>query len=203
MKFLDFIVFINLEHRHDRLAEITSELEKMELQARRFNAIKHHLGYVGCSQSHLAVLKMALDNDWPYVLILEDDFTFEIDKQTLFQQVQSLVEYSNSNPVDVCFFSYNMIKSEPIAGTSDFIKALDCQTTSGYLIMNHYYSKLIELYEWANPILELTQKHWLYACDQCWKVYQPKDNWIAFKNRIGKQRESYSDISECITDYGC
>mgnify|MGYP003336800866 CR=1 FL=1 len=203
MKFLDHIVFINLENRHDRLAQITGELEKMGLTATRFNAILKQSGIVGCGLSHLAVIKMARDNNWPYVLILEDDFTFEVDKETLITQVESLAEYSDTHPLDVCFFSYNMQKSEPITGTEVFIKALDCQTSSGYLIMNHYYTKIIELYEWAMPFLEKTNQHWIYANDVVWKKYQPTDNWIAFKNRIGKQRASYSDNSCCFMDYGC
>ena len=60
--------------------------------------------------------------------------------------------------------------------------------------MCNYFEKLINLYEWALPLLNSTKCHWIYANDQIWKDYQKQDNWYYFKIRIGKQRPSYSDL---------
>lgn len=201
MDFLKHIVFINLERRKDRLAEITSELHNMELNATRFNAITDTIGLVGCTKSHMEVLKMVRDMNWPYVLILEDDFKFIIDKTTFKKQMELLTDYASNNMFDVCFLSYNMIQSTPIPDEKNFIKAIECQTASGYIVMNHYYTKLIDLYEWSAPLLKSTGHHWIYANDQIWKKYQKTDNWIAFATRIGFQRPSYSDNSESFQDY--
>ena len=201
MDFLKHIVFINLEKRKDRLAEITGELAKMELDASRFNAIAETVGLVGCGKSHTAVLKMARENEWPYVLILEDDFQFIVDKDNLKRQMELLTDYAASNTFDVCFLSYNMVKSDHIPGEKNFIKAVECQTASGYIVMKHYYTKLIDLYEWAIPLLQSTGHHWIYANDQIWKQYQKTDKWIAFSTRLGIQRPSYSDNAMSFQDY--
>jgi len=202
MKFLDHIYFINLEKRIDRLAEFNTEMAKMDLKATRFNAIYHPYGIIGCTQSHLAILKLAKEQQLPYVLIMEDDFTFLVDKPTLYQQIQYLIDYENNenNTFDVCMFSYNIQNSKPIENTH-FIKILEAQTASGYLVMPHYYDKLINLYEDAIPKLETTRQHWIYANDQIWKQLQQQDNWIAFAIRIGKQRISWTDLGNAIADY--
>jgi len=201
MEFLQHIVFINLDRRKDRLAEILDELAKMDLVANRFDAIPKEMGILGCGLSHLAVLKMAKNNNWPHVLILEDDFTFLVDKATFYQQLTLLEEYSTIHQFDVCFLSYNLLQSTDIPNEEHFIRALECQTASGYLVQQHYYDKLIELFEMAMPMLEKSRMHWIYANDQVWKRFQPTDQWIAFKTRIGKQRASYSDNSGCFIDY--
>ena len=178
----------------------------MNLTAERFNAIEHKNGIVGCTMSHLQVLKMARDNNLPYILILEDDFTFLVLKEHLEKEIQYLIDYSNdikNKPFDVCFLSYNIQKSLPISNNNHFIKIIESYTASGYIINNHYYNKLIELYELAIPKLEETGHHWIYANDQIWKKLQSnKDsNWIAFTTRLGKQRASYSDNSQIFANY--
>ena len=165
MEFLQHIVFINLDRRKDRLAEILDELAKMDLVASRFDAIPKEIGILGCGLSHLAVLKMAKNNNWPHVLILEDDFTFLVDKATFYQQLTLLEEYSTRHKFDVCFLSYNMQQSADIPNEDYLIRALDCQTASGYIVQQHYYDKLIELFEMAMPMLEKSRMHWIYAND--------------------------------------
>ena len=54
----------------------------------------------------------------------------------------------------------------------------------------------------AMPLLEATGCHWIYANDQVWKKLQPAANWFAFKDRLGRQRPSYSDNSEAFMDHG-
>lgn len=43
----------------------------------RFDAIKDVEGYIGCTKSHIAVLKMAIEHKWPNVLIVEDDMQWK------------------------------------------------------------------------------------------------------------------------------
>ena len=74
-------LYINLEHREDRKNQIESELKKVGFNNyQRFNAIKNEKGYLGCSESHLECLKLARAQNYPNVIILEDDFEFLIDK---------------------------------------------------------------------------------------------------------------------------
>jgi hypothetical protein len=57
--------------------------------------------------------------------------------------------------------------------------------------------KLIELYEWAIPLLEQTNEHWRYANDLVWKQFQPHDKWYYTTRKLGKQRDGYSDNKMC------
>ena len=41
-----------------------------------------------------------------------------------------------------------------------------------------------------------------YAVDMYWKKLQEKDKWLCYHKRVGKQRESYSDIQNENVDYG-
>ena len=70
------------------------------------------------------------------------------------------------------------------------------QTASGYIVNGHYIQELIDLYEYTLLLLEETHMHWVYANDQIWKTLQEKDNWYAFKRRLGKQRSGYSDNTQ-------
>jgi hypothetical protein len=69
---------------------------------------------------------------------------------------------------------------------------------SGYIVRGEYIHKLVELYDWALPKLRETGQHWIYANDQCWKRLQAQDNWICSAEKMGTQRDGYSDNSNCI-----
>ena len=66
--------YINLERRTDRNEDTIKELKKIGIKnPRRFNAIEHEKGIIGCAMSHIACMKEAKRLNWDYVLIFEDD----------------------------------------------------------------------------------------------------------------------------------
>ena len=203
-KYIDKIIYINLEHRTDRRLEIEDELNGFGLTYERFNAIANPgFGILGCGLSHLTLLKLARDNKWKNILIFEDDFIFLVDKEEFEKNINLLFDIENPVDFDVCMLSYNIIKSEPSEKYPFLHKVLEVQTASGYIINEKMYNKLIELYEWAMPLLESTKQHWIYANDQIWKKLQPSANWYLFTTRIGKQRPSYSDNGEAWCELNC
>ena len=153
---IDAIYYINLDKRTDRLAEICSELEKMDLSGGiRFPAIPHSNGIVGCGYSHLEVLRIARKRKLRNVLIFEDDFQFLISKEE-FHEI--LREFFMSNiQYDVLMLSYNLHKAEPY--NSLVQRVMFAQTASGYLVNETMFDRLIELYETSIPLLEQTGKH--------------------------------------------
>jgi len=203
-QYIDKIFYINLDKREDRKKEIEDELTKYELTGERYSAIyTPHSGIVGCGYSHLNVLKLAKERGYKNVLILEDDFEFVVSKKEL---EESLTTFFKKMPkYDVCMLSYIVQKSEEIPGNTLIRKIIDGQTASGYIVNADYLDVLIELYEWAIPALEKTNEHWNYANDHVWKRLQPGANWFYFVNRLGKQRDSYSDNKMCyvIENDGC
>ena len=97
--------------------------------------------------------------------------------------------------------SYNLIKSSMTFEIPFLTKVLEVQTASGYIVNESIYDKLIELYEYALPLLNSTRQHWIYANDQIWKQLQLTSNWYCFTKRLGKQRASYSDNDKSFCDY--
>jgi len=203
-QYIDKIFYINLDKREDRKKEIEDELTKYELEGERYPGIyTPHSGIVGCGYSHLNVLKIAKERGYKNVLILEDDFEFVVSKKEL---EESLATFFEEIPTyDVCMLSYIVQKSEEIPGNTHIRKIIDGQTASGYIVNADYLDVLIELYEWAIPALEKTNEHWNYANDHVWKRLQPDANWFYFVNRLGKQRDSYSDNKMCyvVENDGC
>ncbi len=201
MEHIPYIVYINLERRTDRRQQIETELIEYELPFERFSAIYNRFGIVGCTQSHLEVLKLAKKRGYKSILILEDDFTFLVSRQEFEDEMVQL--FHNQNDFDVCMLAYNLFESMDIQGFPFLRKVLNAQTASAYIVKEHYYDVLIQLYEYAIPLLKRTAEHWNYANDQCWKVLQAKDNWICTTTRIGKQRDGYSDNANEYTSYNC
>lgn len=203
---IDHIFFINLDYREDRRDEIEDEIQKYDFidKTERFPGIRVvEQGILGCTKSHLAVLKLAKERGYKNVLILEDDFEFVLSKADVEKELQTF--FDSGIDYDVCMISYLLIKEEEdqiVEECPNLGRVIEAQTASGYLVNAKYYDTIIELYEWAWPLLENTKAHWLYANDQCWKSLQRKDRWFYFKNRIGKQRASFSDNSMSFMDYG-
>jgi GR25 family glycosyltransferase involved in LPS biosynthesis len=200
---LNKIFYINLDKRDDRKREIETELRNYGLfeNAERIPAIlTPEQGILGCTMSHLRALKLAKEQGYQNVLILEDDFQFTVSKEEFENQLTQFfdakVEY------DVCMISFNMKQSQPT--DYPFLqRVIESQTASGYIVHCGFYDRLIELYEWAIPLLEQTREHWNYANDQCWKKLQPDSRWYAFTERCGIQRAGYSDNSGQFENHGC
>jgi glycosyl transferase family 25 len=195
--FFDAVFYINLESRVDRKHQIENELQNLNLKYERFNAIYDSFGIVGCTKSHLEVIKIAKERKLKNVLIFEDDFQLLVTNEEFWNQINKF--FKKNIDYDIVMLSYNMMKSEEY--DADLLKVFDAQTASGYIVNENMYDKLIKVWEEALPLLASTGKHWIYANDQIWKTLQPQNNWFAFKKRLGKQRASFSNLANAFVDY--
>lgn len=198
---IDRIFYINMDKRGDRRELIEKELEKYDLMhiAERFVGIPFEPGIVGCGKSHLAVMKLAKERGYKNVLILEDDFTFLVDKNTLEEKLCTFFE--EVNRFDVCMFCCNVVRQNDCIEYPYLKRLVEASNASAYLINGHYLDTLIALYEEALPLLEQTGQHWIYANDQVWKRLQLNDIWYCFSPRLGKQLSGYSDNAQRFMDY--
>ena len=197
---IEKIIYINLDQRQDRKVQIEDELEKYQLTAQRFKAIKHEEGIVGCGFSHLAVFKLAKKNGYKNILILEDDFMFLVSKEELENSLNRFFQEVGNN-YDVCMLTnsnteYNIPSKYPFLN-----KVYKSSNASAYIINGDYLDKLIDLYEYNIPLLEETRMHWIFANDVCWQKLQETDTWYVFNPRLGKQRAGYSDNAKSHMDY--
>ena len=200
---ISHIFYINLDKRTDRKIEFEIELKKLNWNAERFPGIYYPppKGIVGCGKSHLAVLKLAKERKYKNVLIMEDDFQCLESPKTFEEELEKL--FTLKPDFDVCFLSYNLYESEEIIDLSFLKRVLFSTSASAYIVNEHYYQKIIDLYEEALPKLEQTMEHWIYANDQVWKSLQQTDNWFCFAKRLGKQRDGFSDNANKSIKYNC
>jgi glycosyl transferase family 25 len=154
---IDKIIYINLNKRVDRKLSIENELESYGFKNyERFEGIETPgMGFIGCAYSHLSVLKIAKERNYKNILILEDDFVFSIDKNKVYSLLNEFFQIDI--PFDVCMLSYNMIQFKPTQ-YSIINQVMEAQAASGYLVNNHYYDTLINLYEESFPLLQITKQ---------------------------------------------
>ena len=189
--------YINLDSREDRREQFEEECKKMNINVERFSAIKTFPGGIGCTESHLNVLKKARDLKLESVIIFEDDFQFLISREEYDQILLNLPDN-----YDVVMLSYNMKQSEPF--NDMFGKVIEVQTTSGYIVHSRSYEKIINRVEEGLRLFKLySSDHHSYILDQYWKPLQPISNWYYSLKRVGKQRPGFSNIMKAYIDYDC
>jgi len=193
----DAIVYINLEHRLDRRKHIEDQLKVFHpIIAQRFSAIKNKDGYIGCAQSHIAVLELALEKKWKTVFVVEDDFCWNSNAD--FTKLQTFV----SNPFDV-------IQVCPDSAKYDIAtrKLTKTYSTAGYIVAQDYIPVLLcnfkeglynlqKSYHKANKFYGSTSG--LYTIDNYWNHIIPTGNWYCLP--FAYQIPSYSDIETRVVD---
>jgi GR25 family glycosyltransferase involved in LPS biosynthesis len=148
--------------------------------------------------SHLKCLEIAKQNDWPHLLIVEDDIKF-LQPELFKSQLSKFLSTHESWDV-ILVGGNNMPPFKPIDSTC--IKVTRCQTTTGYLVKNHYFDTLIANFrEGIKKLIEHPTQHTLYAIDKYWFQLQQRDNWYLIIPLSVTQREDYSDIEKRPTNY--
>jgi tetratricopeptide (TPR) repeat protein len=201
MTLIDNIYYINLDHRIDKKEQIETQLISYGLKFERHKGIFQPENCVGCTKSHLEVLKNAKERGYKNVLILEDDFMFIVSKEDFYKNMSLLLE--NNVDFDVCMLSYNLIRGETCVKYPFLTKVFDATTASGYIVNENFYDKLIDLFEIAIHLLEKTGQHWIYANDVIWKQLQSISKWYCFSERIGVQRPCINDNGGVYVNYEC
>jgi glycosyl transferase family 25 len=195
---VDKIIFINLDHRTDRLENMQRFFTEARIPSEkivRFSAIRETPGIVGAARSHIAVMKMIIYHGWENVLILEDDV------QGLNYSNETLIEHIKK-PFDVLMLGgyYSILEEN---------RAIRAFQTSSYIIKKYYVPKLLDNFEIGLKKL-LSNKFSLFQTkknemikhdnsnhiDVYWWKLQQIDNWRCIVPPMVIQKESYSDIQE-------
>jgi glycosyl transferase family 25 len=195
MNFIDKIYYINLDKRTDRKELLEKEFDKMQIpkdKIERFAAINNTTaGMIGCNQSHLEILNLALLNNYENVLILEDDFEFLISREKFYNLLNKFFE-KYKDDYEICYLQYNLINFEEKDELIGLAKK--SYTSAGYLINKRIIKDFRDKLEIDTKKLIETGEHWNYAIDVSWHTFQYNRNVYYFKERVGKQRASYSDF---------
>jgi len=192
--FIEKVIYINLDHRTDRRKEIEDVLcEIPSEKIVRFNAIKHERGNIGCTMSHIAVLEMAIENNWKNYLVVEDDAVWSSNFQKSYELLLQLVE----KPHDVIQLGSTYTQYD-----KETYKCTKAWTTTAYIVQSHYYSTLLENFKEGLQKLIETGIGPHYAIDVYMGQLQRKDSWYVVVPSLMIQRPGYSDIEKHVINNG-
>jgi GR25 family glycosyltransferase involved in LPS biosynthesis len=190
--------YINLDRRLDRRTQFEEECVRMGIDVERFPAVTHAVPALGCTMSHLAVLKEARQRGYESVCIFEDDFEFLISKEEYATLLTNLPEN-----FDVVMLGWYLYQTAPY--NEHFGKVLDATTASGYIVHSRFYDRLIANLEEAVTLFQRNIHTYdvvsKYINDQYWRRLQPTANWFYALKRTGKQRGSFSDLVGSYVTY--
>ena len=195
------VFYINLTERADRKAQVEQQLNMIGLNNfNRFNAIKlpNGNGALGCSMSHLKCLQLAKERNLDHILIVEDDIIF-LNPGIFIGQLNKFLQ--NNKEWDVLLIAGNNVPPYRIVDDT-CVQVSWCQTTTGYLIRKQYYDTLIaNIKEGINMLIREPKNKIMYAIDKYWLSLQKKDTWLLLVPLTVSQREGYSNIENCVTNF--
>lgn len=204
---IDKIYFINLDHRTDRLENITNELYKTNIDRTKINRVPGvylpSAPYLGCAKSHYNALSEFVNSDESNktCAIFEDDFVFTENQEIVNDLINKV--FNDLPDFHVVFLSCNLLWWDPTGyGFVDRVKT--GQTLSGYLVNRSFAKILLDNFAQSIQLLESAGRsiHG-YTIDTYIRNIQFDNLWYCLSPKIGKQLDSYSDIENREVNYGC
>ena len=199
MELLEHTLFINLNHRTDRLEHINAEFEKMGIKAERVEGVQPKSPAIGCTMSHIKCLELAKMRGYEQVFICEDDITFT--NPDLFkEQIEKFAENDIIN-WDVLIISGN--NRPPCQKLYEYAaRVFYCQTTTGYVVKKEYYDTMLANFkEGLLHLIKNPTNKFDYAIDKYWQKLQMQDYWYMITPLSVIQYDNYSDIENKDTKY--
>lgn len=92
---------LNLEKRTDRLQHIQEEMSYIDWDYELFKAIDKG-SHLGCTLSHIAVIDIAIDRGYDYVMIIEDDCTFMPYAKSFMEQLKDELINTDFGILNLC-----------------------------------------------------------------------------------------------------
>ena len=142
--FFDHIYILNLDRRPDRWSKIQKQLDYACIsKAIRFSAIDKKPGWMGCFESHLAMLQKAANEGARNILILEDDAELYSDWFPIWQAGKRQIKAD----WDMIYLGYNLnpdANLPPPFVASHLLHLNDALTTHACAINGKYLPCLIE-----------------------------------------------------------
>ena len=197
---IDTFSFINLERRNDRLREIAGEFTKMDIPFKkiiRINAFDHKIGIIGCVKSHISAINHFINSGKNRCMIFEDDFEFTETKE----KVNEVLENIFSCDAEIDCLVVSGLSSFIVKTTNPYLeKVLGATTTAGYIITQKYAPKLLHNFieglekqeKWTTAF---SKPENAFNLDVYWLHEQIKRNFFNTVPKLGKQRNSTSDIT--------
>lgn len=203
------IVVINADHRADRLDAVMRELamagaplDRVLRQPAVFEEVtgdKWVDGQIGCLKSHRDSLRLAVPRQGEHVLILEDDFCFTSDLARHLDDLWSFTE--RRYDYVICLLATS--KNGRIEPRDDLVSESrqPCTNSAAYLVSGDHYDRLSAMQENAIEQLIATRDPNRYAADRYWSGLGPEGRLLVFRQKMGFQAASFSDIERRVSRY--
>jgi GR25 family glycosyltransferase involved in LPS biosynthesis len=178
-----YTYIINLKSRVDRYEHIVNEVQKIPiLQYQVVDAIVDETKT--CFASHIKCIRLAKENQLPYVLILEDDAMFTSNCIDILNVALNQLQQLNW---DMFYLGANL--NAPAYSVNDHIlKLTGAYTTHAYMVHERFY----------DTILNLTLD---YEIDVCYSKLMSNNNIFMCDPIIAYQLPSHSDLQHAFKDY--
>ena len=198
MEHIDKIIYINMDARTDRRAELEAEFARIgipEDKIMRFPASSYNgCPNTVCLVSHANVIHLAYEMGYRNVLVLEDDFRFIEDATKVNADIGAFFDMKLDWDVLMLTTCSAVIIPEYVGYLASRISS--STNGAGYLVNRPMMMELVELFDSNVENLFNTKAHWLYQNDILWKSLMPTKQWYMFNHYLGYQVGGYSDLSQ-------
>lgn len=198
MEHIDKIIYINMDARTDRRAELEAEFARLGIppdKIMRFPASSYNgCPNTGCLVSHANVIHLAYEMGYRNVLVLEDDFRFIEDAAKVNADIGAFFDMKLDWDVLMLTTCSAVVIPEYVGYLASRI--LSSTNGAGYLVNRPMMMELVELFDSNVENLFNTKAHWLYQNDILWKSLMPVKQWYMFNHYLGYQVGGYSDLSQ-------
>lgn len=198
MEHIDKIIYINMDARTDRRAELETEFARLgipEDKIMRFPASSYNgCPNTGCLVSHANVIHLAYEMGYQNVLVLEDDFRFIEDAAKVNADIGAFFDMKQDWDVLMLTTCSAVVIPEYVGYLASRISS--STNGAGYLVNRPMMMELVELFDSNVENLFNTKAHWTYQNDILWKSLMPTKQWYMFNHYLGYQVGGYSDLSQ-------
>jgi GR25 family glycosyltransferase involved in LPS biosynthesis len=198
-QFFDKVFCINLDNRNDRWDKCLGEFDKLHMShlVERVSAYKMSPPIAGCSRSHIECIRLAKQNNYSRVLILEDDITFhnEIFYDILINAHAQLSTIGVN--YDILYFSANLYGNTNKLIDTNLAKITLAKAAHAYIISSSVYDFILDRYmsiDWSD------HNNWYHGnpdrlnFDVWLKNIQQLGNTYGVYPSIAEQSEGHSDL---------
>jgi GR25 family glycosyltransferase involved in LPS biosynthesis len=214
--YFDAAVYINLDKRMDRRQLFENRISQIGLKISRFSAItpdENDLNLtnelkkdsrckfkIGCTLSHISIVKQAKQNGWKNVLIFEDDCIFNPD---FIKKMESCVSELRDNKWDLFYMGGEPnVKCLPFSENLRFCpESGGIYGTHSYAINSSFYDRVINFNPYVSvsiDILYLHQINRIYLLAKELLAYQDdnlfSDLWGGCINRSNNYKIVYNQF---------
>ena len=180
------IYIINLEKRQDKLEYLKNYFTNnvFNINFKVFKAIENEIGWQGCLDSHLTLIKYAYDNNLPYIIIMEDDFSLKINFNLFENLLSDLIKLEDVDIFNGCPSYVQSLKKYKYIN-DNFYLVTGVLSTAFIIYYKNSFIKLLS-FDLKKPIDVIN-----------YNLFKQ----LIYKNQFGEQKDFYSDVSNSFSSH--